>query len=100
MYYQGVATTPWLPNGPLFISGGPTLFKGGFMAPLTLEPGTKVTVISGSYRGRRAIHQANVYDRSVDWPEPSSGFLLQLQNNEVEEERSIVVRCHQVRIGW
>ena len=59
-----------------------------------------MTVISGSYRGRRALHLANVFDRSVDWPEPSSGFLLQLQSNDGEEERSIVVRCHQVKVEW
>jgi len=67
---------------------------------LNLEPGTKVTIISGSYRARKAVHLENVFHRSVDWAEPSSGFLLQLQNNDGEEERSIVVRCHQVKVGW
>lgn len=63
---------------------------------LSLEPGTKVTIISGSYRGRKAVHLENVFDRSVDWPEPASGFLLKPQINDGEEEQSIVVRCHQV----
>jgi len=52
-----------------------------------------------SAAGRKAVHLENVFDRSVDWPEPSSGFLLQLQNSHVEEERSIVVRCHEVKVG-
>ena len=65
-----------------------------------LKPGSKVTIISGSHCGRKAIHQANVFDRSVDWAEPSSGFLLQLQNNDGEVDQSVVVRCHQVKAGW
>jgi len=67
---------------------------------LTLEPGTRVTIISGSYRGRKAIHQANAFDRSVDWPEPASGFLVQLLNAEGGKDRSIVVRCNQVKGRW
>ena len=67
---------------------------------ITLDQGTKVTIISGSCRGRKGILQANVFDKSVDWPELASGFLVQLLNDQGEEDRSVVVRCHQVKVGW
>jgi len=44
----------------------------------TQKPGTKLTIISGSLRGRRCIHEEDVLDKSVDSPVPVPAFRVQL----------------------
>ena len=38
-------------------------------ARYSLDRGTRVTITSGKYKGCPAIIDANVYDKSVDYPE-------------------------------
>ena len=66
----------------------------------TQTPGTKLTIISGSFRGRKCIHVADVFDKPVDSPVRDHGFRVQLVSDEGQEEQSLVVGCHQVKVGW
>ena len=44
-------------------------------ARYSLDRGARVTITSGKYAGCRAIIEANVYDKSVDYPEErAAGF--------------------------
>lgn len=44
-------------------------------ARYSLDRGTRVTITSGKYTGCQAIIDANVYDKSVDYPEErAAGF--------------------------
>ena len=80
------------------IFGSPLLFEGGFMA--AQQPGTKMTIISGSLRGRRCIHEADVLDKSVDSPVPVPAFRVQLVTEDGEPDRSVVAGCYSVKVGW
>lgn len=66
----------------------------------TQQPGTKLTIISGSLRGRRCIHEADVFDKPIDSPVPDHAFRVQLVNDDGERDRSVVVGCHSVKVGW
>ena len=64
----------------------------------TQQPGTKLTIIAGSLRGRRCIHEADLLDITVDSPVPVPAFRVQLVN--AGGEPSVVVGCHSVKVGW
>ena len=66
----------------------------------TQQPGTKLTIISGSLRGRRCVHQADVYDKSVDSPVPVPAFRVRLVTEEGEPDQLVVLGCHSVKVGW
>ena len=66
----------------------------------TQPPGTKLTIISGSLRGQRCIHLADVFDKSVDSPVPVPAFRVQLVAEEGEPVQVVVVGCHSVKVGW
>jgi len=66
----------------------------------TQPPGTKLTIISGCLRGRRCIHEADVLDKSVDSPVPVPAFRVRLVTEEGEEEHTVVVGSHSVKVGW
>jgi len=66
----------------------------------TQQPGTKLTIISGSLRGRRCIHEADVFDISLDSPVPVPAFRVHLVTEDGEPDRSVVVGCHSVKVGW
>ena len=66
----------------------------------TQQPGTKLTIIAGSLRGRRCIHEADVFDKSLDSPVPVPAFRVLLVTDNEEPDRSVVVGCHSVKVGW
>ena len=66
----------------------------------TQKPGTKLTIISGSLRGRRCIHEADVLDKSVDSTVPVPAFRVQMVTEDGVPECSVVVCCHSVKVGW
>ena len=66
----------------------------------TQTPGARLTIISGSFRGRKCIHLADVFARPVDSPVPAHGFRVQLLTDDGQEAGSAVVACHQVKVGW
>ena len=66
----------------------------------TQTPGARLTIISGSLRGRKCIHLADVFARPVDSPTPGHGFRVQLLTDEGREAEFVVVACHQVKVGW
>ena len=66
----------------------------------TQTPGTKLTVISGYLRGRRCIHQADVFDKIKESPYSDHAFRVQLVGNDGNEGEFVVVGCHQVKVGW
>ncbi len=73
-------------------TGGPySLLGDGSMA--TQKPGTKLTIISGVLRGRRCIHEEDVFDKSVDSPVPVPAFRVRLVTEDGEPVRSVVVGC-------
>ncbi len=65
-------------------------------ARYSLDRGTRVTITGGKYAGCRAIIEANVYDKSVDFPEErAEGFQVTVIAGE--ERVWAVVRVGQVR---
>ena len=44
----------------------------------TQQPGTMLTIIAGAIRGRRCIHEAEVFEISVDSPVPVPAFRVRL----------------------
>ena len=44
----------------------------------TQPPGTKLTIIAGTLRGRRCIHQADVFDKPISSPFPEHAFWVRL----------------------
>ncbi len=66
----------------------------------TQPPGTKMTIIAGSLRGRRCIHQADVFDKTMSSPFPDHAFRVQLVDDQGVPGEAIVVGCHQVKVGW
>lgn len=70
------------------------------VAVATQKPGTQLTIISGSLRGRKCTHLADVFARPVDSPVAGHGFRVQLLTDDAEEADSVVVACHQVKVGW
>ena len=61
----------------------------------TQKPGTKLTTIAGPLRGQHCIHEADVLDKFL-----VPAFRVQLVTEDGEPERSIVVGCHSVKVGW
>ena len=66
----------------------------------TQQPGTKLAIISGSLRGWRCIHEEDVLDKTLDSPVPVPAFRVQLVSEDGEMERTTVLGCHSVRVGW
>ena len=66
----------------------------------TQTPGTKLTIISGPLRGWRCIHQADVLHKSLDSPVPVPAFRVHLVTEDGEPDRSVVLGCHSVKVGW
>ena len=66
----------------------------------TQQPGTKLTIIAGSLRGRHCIHQADLLDKALDSPVPVPAFRVQLVTEDGGPDRSLVVGCHSVKVGW
>ena len=51
----------------------------------TKQPGTKLTTISGMFRGRRCVHQADVFDKSKESPYPASHcYVTDAGNHQVQ----------------
>ena len=61
---------------------GPIL-KGQEIA--TQQPGTKLTIISGFLRGRRCVHQADVFDKWKESPYPDYAFRVRLVGEDGQE---------------
>ena len=59
----------------------------------TQQPGTKLTIIAGSLRERRGIHQADLLDKTLDSPVPVPAFRVNLVTEDGEPARSVVVGC-------
>ncbi len=70
------------------------------VAVATQKPGAQLTIISGSFRGRKCIHLADVFARPVDSPVPAHGFRVQLLTDDGQKGEFVVVACHQVKVGW
>ncbi|MCH8839033.1 MAG: hypothetical protein IIA60_14775, partial [Candidatus Marinimicrobia bacterium] len=51
-------------------------------------------------RGRKCTHLVDVFARPVDSPVAGHGFRVQLLTDDAEEAESVVVACHQVKVGW
>ena len=66
----------------------------------TQQPGTKLTIISGSLRGCRCIHLADIFDKPIGSPVPDHAFRVQLVDDDGQEGETMVVGCHQVKVGW
>ncbi len=66
----------------------------------TQQPGTKLTIIAGPLRGRRCIHVADVFDKTLESPVPIPAFRVQLVSEEGEPDCSVVVGCHSFKVGW
>lgn len=80
-------------------SSGPTpLLRGEIIA--TQQPGTKLTIIAGPLRGRRCIHLADVFGKPIGSPVLDHAFRVMLVNDEGQEGETMVVGCHQVKVGW
>ena len=58
----------------------------------TKQPGTKLTTISGMFRGRRCVHQADVFDKSLDSPVPVPAFRVRLVTAAARPTKSPVTR--------
>ena len=67
-------------------------------ARYSLDRGTRVTITSGKYAGCRAIIEANVYDKSVDYPE-DRGEEFQVTVFVGAERVWATVRVGQVRLS-
>ena len=53
----------------------------------TQQPGTKLTIISSSLRGRRCIHEADEFDKSVDSPVSVPAFRVRLVTGDEEPDQ-------------
>jgi len=53
----------------------------------TQQPGTKLTIISGPLRGRRCIHEADVFEETMINPVSGPAFRAQLVTEDGEVER-------------
>ena len=80
-------------------TGGPNSLLGE-ASIATQQPGTKLTIIAGVYRGRRCVHQADVFDKSLDSPVPIPAFRVRLVTDDGEPDQTVVVGCHSVKVGW
>ena len=66
----------------------------------TQQPGNKLTIISGPLRGRYCIHEADVFEKTLDSPVPVPAFRVHLVTGDGEPNRSVVVGCHSVKVEW
>ena len=66
----------------------------------TQQPGTKLTIISGPLRGRRCIHEADVFEPSNSSTVPGPAFRVRLVAVTGEPEVTVVLGCHTVKVGW
>ena len=66
----------------------------------TQQPGTKLTIIAGPLRGRRCIHEADVLEPSTSSTVPGPAFRVRLVTEVGEPEETVVVGCHNVKVGW
>ena len=66
----------------------------------TQLPGTKLTIIAGPLRGRHCIHEADVFEKTLDSPAPVPAFRVQLVPEEGEPPLTVVVGSHSVKVGW
>lgn len=56
----------------------------------TQQQGTKLTINSGSLRGRHCMHEADVFEKTLDSPVPVPAFRVRLVTEHGEPDRSVV----------
>ena len=69
---------------------------------MPLKQGTRLTIISGAYKGQKGYLHTHVHETPHTWPQVLHHYYrITLVDDEGADAReSILVPCHQVREGW
>jgi len=69
---------------------------------MTLNRGTRLTITSGSHKGRRGYLHAHVPQTPTTWPQVLHHYyrIALVDGKGADARESVLVPCHQVRVGW
>ena len=69
---------------------------------MPLNQGTRLTIISGSHEGRRGYLHTHVHETPTTWPQVLHHYyrLILVDDEGADARESVLVSCHQVRVGW
>ena len=69
---------------------------------MPLKQGTRLTIISGSHEGRKGYLHTHVHQTPADWPQVLHHYyrITLVDDKGTAAGKSVLVPCHQVRVGW
>ena len=71
-------------------------------APMPLNRGTKLTINDGAYKGQRGYLHTHVHETPEKWPQVLHHYsrITLVDGKWADAGESVLVPCHQVRMGW
>ena len=69
---------------------------------MPLKQGTRLTIISGSHKGRRGYLHTHVHETPTNWPQVLHHYyrIALVDDKGADARESVLVPRHQVRVGW
>ncbi len=69
---------------------------------MPLNQGTRLTIISGEYQSRRGYLHTHVHKTPTTWPQVLHHYyrVTLVDNDGADARESVLVLCHQVKVGW
>ena len=69
---------------------------------MPLKKGTRLTIISGSYKKHRGYLHTHVHQSPFMWPQVLHHYyrISLVDDKGADARESVLVPCHQVRVGW
>ena len=69
---------------------------------MPLNRGTRLTITSGSHKGRKGYLHTHVHETPNNWPQVLHHYyrITLVDDKGAAAGESVLVPCHQVRVGW
>ena len=69
---------------------------------MPLNQGTRLTITSGAYKGRRGYLHTHVHQTPTAWPQVLHHYyrITLVDDDGADARESVLVPCRQVRVGW
>ena len=67
-----------------------------------VDRGTRLTIFSGPYKGRKGYLHTHVHGTLTTWPQVLHHYyrITLVDDKDADARESVLVPCHQVRVGW
>lgn len=69
---------------------------------MPLKRGTRLTIISGAYKGHMGYLHTHIHQTPTTWPQVLHHYyrIALVDGKGADARESVMVPCHQVRVGW